>query len=312
MVKMALNKITNTESPQIDKKRSDFKKKQKKLFSPRSSTLCAGCSHLGSYAALRQALRKFKGVHILDCDIGCYEQAGYGIFAHEIDVNDQNSKQYKYTSLYEFIDTCYEMGSSLTMAQGQAKVGYKEGKIVAIMGDSTFYHAALPGIVNAVYNDSDITLLILQNYWTAMTGHQPDPGSGLNSKGEPTEAIAIDKIVRGMGTKFLRVVDAYNIEEAAAAIEEAIRHPGFAVVEIEGECRLQYVRKVGKKAIREAEVCKDMCNGCKKCVQIGCPAVGFDQSTKKAYIDTEMCTGCGICKQVCSTGAITIGGEKKQ
>jgi len=312
MVKVALSKITDAKLPRIDSKRGYFKQKQKKLISPRSSTLCAGCSHLGSYAGLRKALGKFKGVHILNCDIGCYEQAGYGIFAHEIDVNSQNSRRYKYTSVYEFIDTCYEMGSSLTMAEGQAKVGYEQGKIVAIMGDSTFYHAGLPGLVNGVYNNSDITFLILQNYWTAMTGHQPDPGTGLTSKKEPTEAIAIEEIVKGMGTKFLRVVDAYNIEEVATVIEEAIKYPGCAVVETKGECRLQYMRKVGKEAVEESEVCEDMCNGCRRCVQIGCPAVGFNPSTKKAYIDTEMCTGCRICGQICPTGAIRVGGEKKQ
>ena len=288
----------------LTSERETAKKSIKEYIAPRSSALCAGCPHLGTYCALKRVLRKYEGIHILNVDIGCYEQSGYGLFSSEPEVSSDPAKKHEIKSTYEMLDTCYVMGSSLAMAEGQHKVGYDDGKLFAIAGDSTFYHSLMPAVVNGIYNNSDVTLLILDNYWTAMTGHQPNPSSGYSSTGESVNEVDIFGIIRGMGAPFVEEANAFKIKELEAAIERAVEYCGFSVVVIRGECRLQYVRAAQESGIGSFSVEPELCTGCRLCVDVGCPAIGFDQSNKKAQIDLEMCNGCGICRQICPTGAI--------
>jgi indolepyruvate ferredoxin oxidoreductase alpha subunit len=290
-------------------KRENLRLEIMEKITPRSSTFCAGCGHLGTYTALKRVLKRRKGIQILNGDIGCYEQAGYGIFARHIDINDDNEKKYPISSTYELLDTIYVMGSSLPMAHGQVKAGYNSGKVFAIAGDSTFFHALLPGVVNSIYNNADVTLLILDNYWTAMTGHQPNPSSGQNSLGKTNHKMYIEKIVQAMGAPFVRIANAFNIDEVEKVLEEAIDFDGFSVVVVRGECRLQFARRTDKSILSQARVDMIKCTGCRLCIDIGCPAILFNNDKNVAEIDTTMCNGCDLCTQVCPVSAITCGGE---
>ncbi len=279
----------------------------KSLVAPRSSTLCAGCSHLGTYSAIRESLSKIEGVHIVNGDIGCYEQGGYGIFSAGLQASSDDSKGYVPESPYDVLDTIYVMGSGISMAHGQSKVGYQDGKILAVAGDSTFIHATLPALVNAVYNNSDITFLILDNRWTCMTGHQPNPNTYLHGPAaEPQEeCFDIQGVVTAMGVKSLATVDAYDRAAMVEAIDAALAFVGPAVVVVTGECQLQKQRRV-KKGIAKTRVNTNDCDGCKSCVQLGCPAIKFDVLTKKSGIDAIACVDCGLCSQVCPNKAIRM------
>ncbi|MGI6486108.1 MAG: thiamine pyrophosphate-dependent enzyme [Tepidanaerobacteraceae bacterium] len=288
--------------------KADLRKQIRKLVTPRSSTFCAGCSHLGSYYALRLALRKHEGVHIVNGDIGCYEQGGYGLFSTNVNVNDDDSKKYPIRSPYETLDTIYVMGSGIGMAQGQAQVGYKKGKVVAVAGDSTFIHATLPAVVNAVYSKADITFIVLDNSWTCMTGHQPNPCTGVDSLGKETKALDIQKAVMSLGVEFVKEASAYNTDEAMTALSEALEFEGPSVVVLKGECQLQVQRRT-KKGKTQTWVDQGLCTGCKSCVQLGCPAITFDSEKKRAGIDEISCTDCTLCMQVCPVEAIKMGGR---
>ncbi len=291
-------------------KREGRREKLRSLVAPRSSTLCAGCSHLGSYWALREALKKHKGVHIINGDIGCYEQGGYGLFASKINVSDEQSKRHPIRSAYEILDTIYVMGSGIGMAQGQAQAGYKDGKVVAVAGDSTFIHATLPAVANAVYSRADITFLVLDNRWTAMTGHQVNPNTGVDTLGNETEGFDIPAVVRSLGVKMVRTAEAYQLEESKQAIVEALEFKGPAVVILQGECMLQVVRRT-KRTGGATRVDEQACTGCTLCVQLGCPAVMFDKDRKKAKIDEINCVDCNLCVQVCPHEAIAVEGAGK-
>jgi indolepyruvate ferredoxin oxidoreductase alpha subunit len=304
--------VTNTLAPFFGEKakaveKSELRAELQKLIIPRSSTLCAGCSHIGSYSALREALARYPedSVHIINGDIGCYEQGGYGVFSAGDPSGNEDSKGYKPESPYDMLDTLYVMGSGISMAHGQSRIGYNKGKLVAVCGDSTFFHAILPAVVNAVYNDSDITFLILDNRWTCMTGHQPNPGTGMNSRGEECPRMDIHAIVEAMGIKSLSVVNAYERENAVEAVSSALEFKGPSVVILEGECQLQRQRRV-KKTIAKTYVNTEACDGCKSCVRLGCPAVQFDTKLKKSSIDSVLCVDCGLCTQVCPNGVIKM------
>jgi indolepyruvate ferredoxin oxidoreductase alpha subunit len=293
--------LTNTE-------REKSKNKCAESIVLRSSTLCTGCPHLGTYTALKRVLKKIKGNHILNGDIGCYEQAGYGISSNKFVITDELVKKYPIKSTYELLDTIYVMGSSLSMAQGQVKVGYKEGKVMAIAGDSTFFHALLSSVINATLNDSDVTLLVLDNEWTAMTGHQPSPTSGVLATGQSIQKINIENICKAIGIKSVFSANAFKIHEVEEAMTEALNYKGFSVVIIYGECRLQFVRR-HKKGLPFFLVDESLCSGCKICIDIGCPAISFEPSSNKAVIEEAGCNGCSICEQICPKNAIERRGD---
>lgn len=293
---------------------NQLRAKLKEKLASRSSTLCAGCPHLGSYFSLREALKGEKGVNIVNGDIGCYEQGGYGIFSKDLKGNDADSKQYRISSPYEILDTTHVMGSGIGLAMGQAQVGYKDGKVLAVAGDSTFFHATLPALVNAVYSKADITFLVLDNSWTCMTGHQPSPTTGQDFAGNEAPSIQIEKVVKSLGIESLAVVDAYDLEQSKIVIEKAMKYKGPSVVILRRECALQVQRRTKGRGPAKSYVDEKKCVGCRLCLELGCPAITYNVKTHKAGIDEILCVDCGLCAQVCPQTAILslLGDRVKQ
>jgi indolepyruvate ferredoxin oxidoreductase alpha subunit len=245
---------------------------------PRPPVLCAGCPHRASYFVIK----KVGGTKALyPDDIGCY---ALGV-SPPLNVGD--------------IMIC--MGSSVGTAQGMSKVTGKE--TIATLGDSTFFHAAIPGLINAVYNDSKIVVAVLDNQATAMTGHQPHPGTGTTGMQTPSEKVLIENVARGCGVKFVRVVDPFKTKEAAAVLREALQQSGPSVVVFRSPCTLMDLRekrRAGTEIIR-AKI-TDKCNNCMACIKLlGCPAIFLDD---KVAIDENLCAGCGLCISVCPNKAI--------
>ena len=304
--------VTAALAPKFEKQigpdpKAAIRAEKKELIIPRSSTLCAGCSHLGTYSALKAALAKYPedAVHIINGDIGCYEQGGYGVFATGDPASDDPSKGYVATTPYDTLDTIYVMGSGISMAHGQSKIGYQGGKICAVCGDSTFFHAILPALMNVVYNNSDITFLILDNRWTCMTGHQPNPNTGVNAFGEEYPRADIPAIVKAMGVSFVEECDSYDREAAIDVISCAMEHAGPSVVIMTGECQLQKQRRM-KKTLAKTYVNLNDCDGCRSCALLGCPGVKYNPDEKKSGIDGVLCVDCGLCAQVCPQNAIKV------
>ncbi|RLF29394.1 MAG: indolepyruvate ferredoxin oxidoreductase subunit alpha [Thermoplasmata archaeon] len=287
---------------------AEARKKGERLIIPRSSMLCPGCQHLGTYWALKTALARFGGkVPIINGDIGCYEQGGYGVSGRKIEPNEELTKKYVALAPYEMLDTLHIMGSGIGLAQGEYHAGYREGKIVAVSGDSTFFHAVMPSLLNAVYNKANILYIIMDNDWVAMTGHQPSPSTGLTATGQVYTKANIYKVVKSLGVKFVEVVDPYDIKGTTEVLQRALQwEDGPAVVIAKRECALQVFRRYRKerKPVKTYRVVEDKCIGCKLCVYLGCPAVWWKPEKKKAVIDPIQCVGCSMCAQVCPVNAI--------
>jgi indolepyruvate ferredoxin oxidoreductase alpha subunit len=285
-----------------DEVRAEVKDQLKPLIIPRSSALCAGCSHLGTYWALRQAMGEAEEkVHIANGDIGCYEQAGYGVKGEMPEPSDAPWAHHESTILYDFLDTLYVMGSGVSMAQGQVRAGYSGGEVVAVAGDSTFFHTCMPGLLNAVWNGTKLTFVVMDNFWTSMTGHQACPATGLTAVGQPAKTIFIEEVAQAMGVEFVEVVDPYDLQETTGAIRRALDFEGVSVVVTRGECMLQILRR--ERKYREPYTVTDDCVICGDCVKLGCPAITFSEE-EGAGIDQILCVGCDICAQLCPCGAI--------
>ncbi len=320
----AVAKFLGLNPPKVDESRKKLKEEISAIIAPRSSALCPGCQHLGTYWGLRFALikvaskfkDKWKGVWIVNGDIGCYEQGGYGIFAKEIiPSTKKESKRYMFNNPYEILDTNYIMGGGIGLAQGQYQAGYRDGPIVAVAGDSTFFHACMPALANAVYNKAAITFIVMDNSWTAMTGHQPSPSSGWTAMGEPARVIKIEDVAKALGVEHVFTVDPYDIKATEETIMKAIltsvEKKVPTVVVARRECALQVARRASRSGVNLTyyTVNQDKCIGCTLCVQLGCPAVGWDKEKKKAFIDPVLCVACGLCAQVCPVKAIVPAKE---
>lgn len=250
----------------------------------RPPVLCAGCPHRGSFYAVKRALGK-RGA-VLCGDIGCYTLGN--------------------AAPLNAVDTCLCMGAGITMAQG-FNVVEPQKKQVAFVGDSTFFASGMTGIANAVYNGHDITVCVLDNATTAMTGSQPHPGTGVTLMGPRRKPIDIEGVLRALGMECIVDADPLNLDESIAAAAEAIDFEGPSAIIFRSPC-VQL-----KKPDPAVRVNPLLCTGCKKCIsEIGCPGLGFDPAAEgvkskkrgQAFVDAGQCNGCGLCTQICPFGAI--------
>jgi len=204
----------------------------------------------------------------------------------------------------EAVDTTICMGASIGIANGLARV--VKAPIIAHLGDSTFFHAGIPPLINAVYNKANITVAILDNSATAMTGFQPHPGTGYVASGEETTPIKPEDIARACGVKFVEVIDPFDLKKATDAVARAIRFDGPSVIVFRRLCAMieqREKRQRGEKTV-PYYIDQDKCNvKCDACVKLlGCPAIITENG--QTIIDSSLCTGCGICAQVCPYNAI--------
>ncbi len=245
----------------------------------RPPVMCPGCPHRGLFSVLSKLKLTVLG------DIGCYT-LGSG-------------------APLNAVDSVLCMGASIGMAHGFTKILGEEAarRSVAVIGDSTFMHSGITGVVNLAYNKSIATVLVLDNSITGMTGHQQNPTTGLTLKNEPTYPIRIEDVCRAMGIERVRVVDPHDMAATEAAIREEIAADAPSVIIVRRPCQLlKYV-----KAKPPLSIDPNKCKGCRSCMKIGCPAIRFVD--KKATIDPTICVGCGLCEQMCKFGAFE-GGEK--
>ena len=235
----------------------------------RPPVMCAGCPHRGLFYTLKKNKLTVMG------DIGCYTLGA---------VAPLNA-----------IDTTICMGASVSGIHGfnKANEGSTESKTVAVIGDSTFMHSGVTGLINIAYNGSNSTVIILDNSITGMTGHQQNPTTGYNLKGDPCAKIDLEALCKSVGIKSVRVVDPYNLKECDTVIKEELLKPEPSVIISRRPCALlKYVKHAGPIAADT-----EKCVGCKMCMQIGCPAVSMENG--KVKIDNTLCTGCGVCSQMC-------------
>jgi len=259
-----------------------------KLAPPRPPVFCPGCPHSATFYALRKAVEELKKNGSIEDiaftgDIGCYT----------LGINKP----------FSAVDTCICMGASIGIGCGLSYV--LRDKVVATIGDSTFFHAGIPPLINAVHTGRDLTVVVLDNLTTGMTGHQPHPGTNSFGCGEGN-VIDIEKVVRGIGVEFIEVVNSYNIEKLKEAIKKAICHDGVSVVVSRQKCAIVRRReaKMKGKTLKPYMV-TEKCNLCMKCVEeLSCPAIYVDRGRPK--INPAMCVSCGVCRKVCPEGAIVL------
>jgi len=240
----------------------------------RPPVLCAGCPHRASFFAVKEAAKGKSAV--FTGDIGCYTLGN--------------------AAPLNMVDTCLCMGAGITVAQGLKRIE-ADTTHFAFIGDSTFFHTGIPGVINAVYNQTDIIVVILDNSTTAMTGNQPHPGMGITMMGGSPEKISIEKIVKAIGVSALIKVNPFNQKAAKAAVHKLMNTKGVRVLLFEAPC---IVIEKGKGAAFVSEL---KCTGCTLCQKkLGCPAISMENN--KAVINNDLCTGCGLCVGLCPKHAI--------
>lgn len=250
---------------------------------PRPPILCPGCTHRALYYSLNsvkqytgESSRKGQPINkIVTGDIGCYTLGA---------LPPLNTVQ-----------SCLCMGAGISQAAGMVHAGVKD-KVFAVIGDSTFFHGGMPGLLNIAYNKANVCVLILDNRITAMTGHQPTPESGKTVMGDDTIVVNVEAIAKSLGIEKVLTVDPYDIKKTTAAIREVIEYDGPSVIISLRSCPLKAGRS---KPLQVTEDCK----ACGVCIKtLGCPAISM--GVKHAEIDSTLCSGCGVCEQVCSFKAI--------
>lgn len=245
----------------------------------RPPVMCAGCPHRGVFYTLR------KNKLIVSGDIGCYTLGSM--------------------SPLNAMDTCICMGASIGAALGMEKANPEMvRRTVAVIGDSTFLHSGVTGLMDVVYNGGTSTVLILDNRTTAMTGHQENPGTGSTLMGKPAPEVDFEALVRAIGVKRVRTVDPINLKELDRAVKEETAAEEPSVIIVKRPCAL--LKKAGTAP--PAEVNKEVCINCGLCLNLGCPAIS--RQGDKAHVTAIQCNGCGLCLQVCAKGALVKRGEE--
>ncbi|MDR2135836.1 MAG: 4Fe-4S binding protein [Treponema sp.] len=254
----------------------------------RAPVLCAGCPHRASFFAVKEAVRLFEGgtrKAVYSGDIGCYTLGN----APPLDM----------------VDTCLCMGAGITAAQGINRMEASLGKDTlnfAFIGDSTFFHTGIPGLVNAVYNDANIIAVILDNGTTAMTGNQPHPGTGFSICGSPAKKISIPAVLGALGLGDAPRLNPFDFPAAKEGLASLLGKTGVRALVFEAPCIM--LSRGGPPCGIDAE----RCTGCGLCVRkLGCPAISAAPQGQSHRIDPALCTGCGLCRHVCAFGAITGG-----
>ena len=242
---------------------------------PRPPVMCAGCPHRGLFYTLKKNKITVLG------DIGCYTLGA--------------------VAPLQAVDTVICMGASVSGIHGfcKSQQGAADQKTVAVIGDSTFMHSGITGLVNMAYNGSNATVIIVDNSITGMTGHQQNPTTGFNLKGDPCAKIDLETLCHAVGIKRVRVVDPYDLAQCDTAIKEELAAQEPSVIISRRPCAL--LKYVKHKAPLTVDT--DKCVGCKACMKIGCPAISIIDG--KAKVDATQCVGCGVCEQLCKFGALT-------
>lgn len=247
----------------------------------RPPALCPGCPHRATYYAAKKAQPEDV---IYPTDIGCYTLGR--------------------EKPLEMADLLLCMGSNAGTACGLAIATDK--KIISFMGDSTFFHAGIPPIIDAVHHNHDVVITILDNRTTAMTGHQPHPGTDFDGMGRPAKRILVEDVVKGCGVDDIKIVNPNNIKETTEAFKEALNHHGTSVVVSKAPCILLANREKRKQGIKipTYEIDQEKCRKCKICIgQFGCPAFYYGENDS-IFIDEQQCNGCGNCVTICPFNAI--------
>ncbi len=279
LVASALEKLTGSSFTAAEREENES---QIPEVENRNLTFCVGCQHRSTYFTIAKAVRKAgysSNDVIITGDIGC---TSLGVFKP-----------------LETIWTEVTMGASIGLAHG-FKVAGNPKPVIATLGDSTFFHAGLPPLINAVQHGVDMTVVIFDNRWTAMTGFQPNPNTGLNALQEPAKKINIRKVVEGLGIS-CEIIKPDSITESVEIVAAAIKKPGVNVIIAEEECALQRLRSEGKK--KPYYVDAQTCRNCHVCINtFACPAISAGD--EHAVISRGVCIGCGACAHVCPFGAI--------
>jgi indolepyruvate ferredoxin oxidoreductase alpha subunit len=237
---------------------------------PRPPLLCAGCPHMAAEYTFRKLGIKYKNI-IVTGDIGCYTLGVYApLFA---------------------IDTTACMGASIGQALGMEKAGVDD-RIIAVIGDSTFYHSGITALIDVVYNQGTSTVIIMDNRTTAMTGHQGHPGTGISASNTQVTLVDLEKLIKGIGVDDVSVVSAFDPDAIKSEVKRSVESNNPSVVIVRGDCPTHI-----RKKDTPYRVYTENCVNCQQCLKLGCPALLIGEDT--VIIDTESCTGCGVCAQIC-------------
>lgn len=276
-----------------DRFKTIMKKAQKarSQIPPREPTFCPGCPHRATFYAMKKATN------------------GEGVFGGDIGCNTLGIR-----SPFSLVDWVVCMGAGVGIAQG---ISHKSDQnVFAFIGDGTFFHSGMTGVLNAVYNDANMMLIIMENHWVGMTGHQPTPSTGISSLRQPQEPVEIQDIVKAFGCKWVRTVDPYNTIRLIETIKDGMKRKGFRILISDQECSVQSDRRF-KRLLRETEgkiprvyyqIDPERCQKCKECLQkLACPAILLKEvdGEEIIYIEEPRCTQCGVCYEICPNAGIT-------